>query len=669
MKKIFFSIFIFFILISPIFAQEVGKITAIQGKVDIMREGKPPGVEAKLNQPVYLKDIIRTKTDSKAEVTFKDGTVIKIAQRSRVDISEYFTEGESLKARIDLQRGRVGAYVSKESVDKISSSPKANRFEVRTPIAVAGVRGTNFIVSHSVNPTTTILVISGKVYAYNLNFPEQIIELTDGEMTIIREKNPPTPPVPATPEDVSRFQTSLELNIENLLPPVTEQNLSDITTASTHSSNIDINSSVIWAGYLQGLEDAGINATFSGDAFWVNTPANVSLKGQIIDSLNQVDFSLGKGYLWGGILNGQNSEYLYAGYLGGSLSPKSDMTYNMNAYIAGIYSDASNNKGIFIGYLGKDGSSNISLSDKSFSLQGEITSAVSLGTGTITGQSSPNTLPLLSIVESFDPYLTITNQEGEAILDTNDYNYTFGVAISAMGGYYSTPQQNWYLGLQSSVAGEFFGCMVQGTLWGVENDLQNLLRGKTYGYFADYDMSSIVKTGIFVGETVGTFDPSDNMWQTVTASVVIETNTFLNLVSSDTGKQKLSSIGVPVVEVGSDTLIYQNMVCSNCINSVTMSNVKFFASSTGNPPTIWATNQVNGIFNGTVPVGSPVPLSGTTVSASFIPEIWNSNYWISSISGWGSIGSYTIDRMDGYAGGTISGNTFSGTAAGAVRAH
>jgi len=666
MRKIIFSIFIFFILISlisPSFAQEVGKLTALQGRVDIMHEGKPPAVEAKLNQPVYLKDIIRTKTDSKAEVTFKDGTVIKIAQRSRVDISEYFTDGESLKARIELQRGRVGAYVSKESVEKISSSPKANRFEVKTPLAVAGVRGTNFIVSHHINPTTTVLVLSGKVYVYNINLPEQIVELHDGEMTIIKEKNPPTPPVQATPEDTSRYQLSLNLDIESLSPPVTEQ----INLALGHSSIIDMNSSVIWTDDLQGLSETGINATFSGDAFWLNTPAKVSLKGQITDSLNKVDFSSGKGYLWGGILNGHNSEYLYAGFVGGSLSPNSDMTYNMNAYIAGIYNDSSDNKGIFIGYMGKDGSSNISLTDKSFSLEGDITSAVTLGKGAITGVLEEN-LPLLSIVDRYNPYFTITHQESKSFPDTNDYNYTFGVLIYGMGGYYSSPSQNWFIVLQPSAPDEFFGLTVQGTLWGNENNIQNLLKGKTYGYLAD-DMNSIGKTGIIVGETIGTYNPTDYTWQAVTAAVFLETNTFLNLVSSDAGRQKLSSIGVPVVEIGRDTLTYQNMACSNCINSVTMSDVKFFASSAGNPPTIWATNQVNGIFNGTVPVNSYVTLTGTSVSATFTPKIWNSNYWIATISGSGNIGSYTIDRMDGYAAGTISGNSFSGTGAGAVKAH
>ncbi|MGB9823249.1 FecR family protein, partial [Thermodesulfovibrio sp.] len=137
-KTFFFSLIICLLFISLVHAEEVGKITALQGKVDILRAGKLPAVPAKINEPVYLNDIIRTKTDSRAEIVFRDGTVVKIAPRSRVDISEYFTDGESLRVTINVPRGKVGAAVAEKSIEKIKGSPKANRFEIKTPIAVAG---------------------------------------------------------------------------------------------------------------------------------------------------------------------------------------------------------------------------------------------------------------------------------------------------------------------------------------------------------------------------------------------------------------------------------------------------------------------------------------------------------------------------------------------------
>jgi len=205
----------FFGLISIIFliifmsgyalAQEVGKITALQGKVDVLKEGKLPAIVAKVNLPVYLKDIIRTKTDSKAEITFKDGTVVRVAPRSRVDISEYFTDAETLRASIDVPRGKVAAYVSEESTEKIRKAPKANRFEIKTPIAVAGVRGTSYMVAHY-PAYSTVTVITGKVYCYNPQFPERVVEVSAGQMTVIREQAPPMPPRKLTPKEIEREQ-------------------------------------------------------------------------------------------------------------------------------------------------------------------------------------------------------------------------------------------------------------------------------------------------------------------------------------------------------------------------------------------------------------------------------------------------------------------------------
>ncbi|MCM8788299.1 MAG: FecR family protein [Candidatus Omnitrophica bacterium] len=685
MRKIFFLVCTFSVLVFSLFAQEVGKLTAVEGRVDIIQQGKLPAIEAKLNQSVYLKDIIRTKTDSRAEITFKDGSVIKIAQRSRVDISEYLTDGGGLKAQILLQRGRLGAYVPAGSVEKIKSSPKANRFEIKTPVAVAGVRGTNFIVSHYVNEATTVLVISGIVYSYNLNFPENIVGLRDGEMTVIKEKTPPTPPVPAAPEDISRIQISLNPERENLLP-LTEKHLPSLGPVAEHfTNNIDL--IAFWVDDLQMLEGVGMEATFSGEDFWTRTPADALFQGNIIDVSNQIELSSGKGYLWGTRFYGRDSEYFYAGYSVGSLVP--DDGYNMNARIVGLYSDDLNNKGIFIGTLAEDGSANINFADKSFSLQGEITSAVSLGAGNIE-EPLIRLLPQAPIIDSFIPDVEISNCYAEATFDTNDDNYTFGVGVVMMGGIFEMGlgfkqpvglAQDFYVAFQSGIdglePGILFGGVTEGILPIGENGLQNLSGGKTFGYFVDTNSPSF-KTGIFVGETAGTFNPAANSaWQTITAGSFIETNTLLNLLNNDSGKQKLNSIGIPVVEIGSDTLTYNNNnpEPTDCITSIMMSNVKFFANSMGDPPTIWATNQVNGTFAGTVPtIDYSVILQGqqTGIKVNFAPKIWTENKWAavisSNISGAQQVSNFTIERMDGYAAGTISGNTFSGTAAGAVRA-
>ena len=113
-------------------AEAVGKITRVEGRVDILRQGNLPAVPAHVDDALYQKDMVRTKSSSRAEILFRDNTVLRIAQRSRIDISEYFT-GESNKGVIKLSRGQVQAVVSKNVTKRISLAPGANRFEIQTP--------------------------------------------------------------------------------------------------------------------------------------------------------------------------------------------------------------------------------------------------------------------------------------------------------------------------------------------------------------------------------------------------------------------------------------------------------------------------------------------------------------------------------------------------------
>lgn len=179
-------------------AVEIGKVTQIEGRVDILREGKLPAALARLGDSVFVKDVIRTKSSSKAEITFNDATILKVAQRSRIDISEYLIDGGGVsKAVIDMSRGKVKADVSKTIVAQITKSPKANKFEIRTPNAVAGVRGTDFFVFHSAN-STGVLVTEGKVETYNPKFPDVKVEVIAGQITNVTDNKPPTRPKAAT---------------------------------------------------------------------------------------------------------------------------------------------------------------------------------------------------------------------------------------------------------------------------------------------------------------------------------------------------------------------------------------------------------------------------------------------------------------------------------------
>lgn len=192
-------------LVAPVLGGEiVGSFAVVEGAVDIMRGGALPAVAARVGDGVAVGDFIRTKSKARAEIVFKDGNQLKIAQRSRIDIGEYLTEAAGDRRTMSLTRGKVQA-----TVTKAKGEVKANRFEIHTPNAVAGVRGTQFLVFHERN-VTGILVKEGAVQAYNPRLPGTAVIVPAGSVTTIGEKRAPLPPRPATEAERSGYEKGLQ---------------------------------------------------------------------------------------------------------------------------------------------------------------------------------------------------------------------------------------------------------------------------------------------------------------------------------------------------------------------------------------------------------------------------------------------------------------------------
>jgi hypothetical protein len=185
-------------------AKEVGKVTRVEGVVEVLRGGKPPAQPLKRGDVINLGDVIRTKSEARAEVTLKDGSIVRIAPRSRLDISHYSEDGVR-KVELSMPRGMVESAVSKETAEMVKSNPKANKFEIKTPVAVAGVRGTNFIVYHD-RSMTGVYVKTGVVETYNPKIPEVKVQVTAGQITTVAPNKPPAPPRVATEAEKEKLE-------------------------------------------------------------------------------------------------------------------------------------------------------------------------------------------------------------------------------------------------------------------------------------------------------------------------------------------------------------------------------------------------------------------------------------------------------------------------------
>ncbi len=184
----FLPILLVILIQAPLFPEQAGLVTRLKGNADVTRNNNP-AILLKQGDGVYERDLIRTKSNSLLVVTMKDKGQLTLAENSKIVISKYIT-GKKPAGLLNLSRGKLRAYVTDEF------SKRSESFQVRTPTAIAGVQGTEFVVAvHS--RYTQVYVYHGVVVVYNVNRAVKGRQvLYAGQQTIVMEGEPPTEPLP-----------------------------------------------------------------------------------------------------------------------------------------------------------------------------------------------------------------------------------------------------------------------------------------------------------------------------------------------------------------------------------------------------------------------------------------------------------------------------------------
>src|SRR5208283_837623 len=163
LAKLLFSIICLAVMLPAMaMAQVAGKLTKVSGRVDILRVGTTAAAAVTLNEEVSIGDIVRTKSDGTAEITFIDNSVMTVGPRSRLGIEEYLFNSADNKrvASLKLLRGKMGF-----TIPKPVYAAAGSKFEMKTKTAVAGVRGTGGLLLTGANEQ--VYVKSGVVEFHN----------------------------------------------------------------------------------------------------------------------------------------------------------------------------------------------------------------------------------------------------------------------------------------------------------------------------------------------------------------------------------------------------------------------------------------------------------------------------------------------------------------------
>lgn len=139
-------------------ARGAPRATFIKGNVTVVAAGTPDGARLKRNQEVPAGAMVQTGEGARAELTFPDGSVLRVGPASTLKLDGATFKGTSKEVQVEatLVAGQAWAKVTKLAGD----DPK---FQVRTANAVAGVRGTVFRVNVDRDEATVVKVYNGAV--------------------------------------------------------------------------------------------------------------------------------------------------------------------------------------------------------------------------------------------------------------------------------------------------------------------------------------------------------------------------------------------------------------------------------------------------------------------------------------------------------------------------
>lgn len=127
-------------LAMPALAADIGLVKVARGSVHVERGGEK--VPVAVGMAIRPADVLVTGADGAAGVTFSDNSLVSVGPDSVFAIDRYRFDSTTHAGEFEgnLRQGRLAAVSGK----MVKQSPES--MKIRTPSAIMGVRGTEFLV-------------------------------------------------------------------------------------------------------------------------------------------------------------------------------------------------------------------------------------------------------------------------------------------------------------------------------------------------------------------------------------------------------------------------------------------------------------------------------------------------------------------------------------------
>lgn len=191
-----------------------GKLKDVKGTVEVLEKSGGAWKKATNNMAVKTGDTVRTKANGSCVVTWAKGNVVRVSPYSSIKLNQLSTTPATGGDESEL-------YVSSGKVSvKAKKLNSGGSFTVKTPTAVAGVRGTKFSVKVEEEDSaaaggrqpakTEVACVEGEVAVASENGGE--VSVSQGEKTGIAAGAGPTAPEQMSQQEIDEFNSEAGLD-------------------------------------------------------------------------------------------------------------------------------------------------------------------------------------------------------------------------------------------------------------------------------------------------------------------------------------------------------------------------------------------------------------------------------------------------------------------------
>jgi len=137
-------------------AEPVGTVTKVVNQAQIGSKTAVPGA------PIYMDDRLRTGSDARLQVTFRDNSVLTLGEKANVIVDRYVFDPEKSKGEVLLKSTQGAFRFAGGKIKQMSD----RQITVNTPAAALAVRGTEFWAG-PIDGQYGVLLLTGKVDVSN----------------------------------------------------------------------------------------------------------------------------------------------------------------------------------------------------------------------------------------------------------------------------------------------------------------------------------------------------------------------------------------------------------------------------------------------------------------------------------------------------------------------